>query len=189
MATKAVTLKNSNDDTVYPVTDISLVNGGIFADTIAPVEAGEQVETAMIADGAVTSSKLDWSSMPAPILVTVPSHVTKSLTSWGTTEFYTTNVNFQAGKYLVFFVAAMGGTATNGEHWARAALDDITSATHSVGNEWQFGQGMMQTVSSFDVWDITAGVHAVKFGAGVETSGSITMYGNGATRVLFVKVG
>lgn len=60
MATKAVTLKNSNDDTVYPVTDISLVNGGIFADTIAPVEAGEQVETAMIADGAVTEAKIDY---------------------------------------------------------------------------------------------------------------------------------
>ncbi len=59
MATKAVTLKNSNDDTVYPVTDVSLVNGGIFADTIAPVEAGEQIETAMIADGAVTEAKID----------------------------------------------------------------------------------------------------------------------------------
>lgn len=58
MATKAVTLKNTNDDTVYPVTDISLVNGGIFADTIAPVEAGEQVETAMIADGAITGDKI-----------------------------------------------------------------------------------------------------------------------------------
>lgn len=59
MATKAVTLKNSNDDTVYPVTDISLVNGGIFADTIAPVEAGEQVTTNMIADSAVTTAKID----------------------------------------------------------------------------------------------------------------------------------
>ena len=58
MATKAVTLKNTNDDTVYPVTDISLVNGGIFADTIAPVEAGEQITTTMIEDGAVTAAKL-----------------------------------------------------------------------------------------------------------------------------------
>lgn len=58
MATKAVTLKNSDDDTVYPVTDVSLVNGGIFADTIAPVEAGEQIETAMIADEAVTGDKI-----------------------------------------------------------------------------------------------------------------------------------
>lgn len=65
MATKAVTLKNSNDDTVYPVTDVSLVNGGIFADTIAPVEAGEQITTNMIADGAVTVEKL------APGIVTL----------------------------------------------------------------------------------------------------------------------
>lgn len=172
---KAVVLKNPNNEDIFPATDASLISG-----TLNPTA---------IADSSVTSSKLDWSTMPAPILVTMPSHVTKSLTSWGTTEFYTTNVNFPAGKYLVFFAAAMGGTATNGEHWARVALDDISSSTFSIGNEWQFGQGMMQTVSSFGVWDIAAGTHAVKFGAGVEIGGSITMYGSSATRALFVKIG
>ena len=62
MATKAVTLKNSNDDTVYPVTDISLVNGGIYADTIAPTETPDQITTNMIADGAVTRAKYDWAA-------------------------------------------------------------------------------------------------------------------------------
>lgn len=46
---KAVTLKNSNNEEVYPVTDASLVNG-----TIA---------TGQIADGSVTPSKIDYSSM------------------------------------------------------------------------------------------------------------------------------
>lgn len=35
---KAVTLKNSSNEEVYPVTDISLVNGGVYAETIAPAE-------------------------------------------------------------------------------------------------------------------------------------------------------
>lgn len=41
---KAVTLKNSNNEEVYPVTDISLVNGGIHADTIAPAEDMPKVD-------------------------------------------------------------------------------------------------------------------------------------------------
>ena len=45
---KAVTLKNNNDEEVYPVTDLSLVNGNI--------------PTGRIADGAVTSSKIDWTT-------------------------------------------------------------------------------------------------------------------------------
>lgn len=46
---KAVTLKNSNDEEVYPVTDISLVNGNITAGRIA--------------DGAVTANKIDWETL------------------------------------------------------------------------------------------------------------------------------
>ena len=45
---KAVTLKNNNNEEVYPVTDISLVNGNI--------------PTARIADNAVTSDKIDWTT-------------------------------------------------------------------------------------------------------------------------------
>ena len=45
---KAVTLKNSNNEEVYPVTDLSLVNGNI--------------PTGRIADNAVTSAKIDWTT-------------------------------------------------------------------------------------------------------------------------------
>lgn len=45
---KAVTLKNNNNEEVYPVTDLSLVNGNI--------------PTGRIADGAVTSAKIDWTT-------------------------------------------------------------------------------------------------------------------------------
>ena len=46
---KAVTLKNNNNEEVYPVTDLSLVNGNI--------------PTGRIADNAVTSAKIDWTTM------------------------------------------------------------------------------------------------------------------------------
>ena len=46
---KAVTLKNNNNEEIYPVTDLSLVNGNI--------------PTGRIADNAVTSDKIDWTTM------------------------------------------------------------------------------------------------------------------------------
>lgn len=172
---KAVVLKNPNNEDIFPATDASLISG-----TLNPTA---------IADSSIEAGKLDWSSMPAPITVAMPSHVTKSISSWTTVEFYSTNVNFPAGKYIVLLQAEVGGTVTNGEHWVRCALDAIDDVTKSAGGEWQFGQGLMQTVFGFAVLDITAGTHAVKFGAGVETAGNITLYGNVGTRALFVKIG
>lgn len=57
MAT-AVTLKESDGTEIYPVTDISLVNNGIHAVDIEATTPVPAVETAMIADGAVTSAKI-----------------------------------------------------------------------------------------------------------------------------------
>ena len=51
---KAVTLKNNNDEEVYPVTDLSLVNGDIPTGRIAD----NAITTPKIADGAVTSEKI-----------------------------------------------------------------------------------------------------------------------------------
>ena len=46
---KAVTLKNNNNEEVYPITDLSLVNGNI--------------PTGRIADNAVTSDKINWTTL------------------------------------------------------------------------------------------------------------------------------
>ena len=56
---KAVTLKNNNDEEVYPVTDLSLVNGDIPTGRIAD----NAITTAKIADNAVTSDKIDWTTL------------------------------------------------------------------------------------------------------------------------------
>ena len=51
---KAVTLKNNNNEEVYPVTDLSLVNGNIPTGRIAD----NAVTSDKIADGAVTQNKI-----------------------------------------------------------------------------------------------------------------------------------
>ena len=60
---KAVTLKNNNNEEVYPVTDLSLVNGNIPTGRIAD----NAITTPKIANGAVTSDKIDWSSTSRPV--------------------------------------------------------------------------------------------------------------------------
>ena len=51
---KAVTLKNNNNEEVYPVTDLSLVNGNIPTGRIAD----NAITTDKISDGAVTQDKI-----------------------------------------------------------------------------------------------------------------------------------
>ena len=56
---KAVTLKNNNNEEVYPVTDLSLVNGNIPTERIAD----GAVTTGKIANKAVTTDKIDWTKL------------------------------------------------------------------------------------------------------------------------------
>ena len=62
---KAVTLKNNNNEEIYPVTDLSLVNGNIT--------------TGRIADNAVTSDKIDWATLK-PYWRTLGVYNTASIT-------------------------------------------------------------------------------------------------------------
>ena len=58
---KIVTLKNNNDEEVYPITTAEAVNGGLYADSEGtPSAITADVTTSRIADGAVTSDKLEW---------------------------------------------------------------------------------------------------------------------------------
>ena len=150
MATKAVTLKNSNDDTVYPVTDISLVNGGIFADTIAPVEAGEQIETAMIEDGAITAPKLSSALAYKP----------------GDVFTFTTGPNIAAkGIGLAASIpAALTGSNQNlyFEIPMGKSLANITSATiNSMRGPIRGGTGGYLTNSAYDTSDIVANATSI----------------------------
>lgn len=56
---KAVTLKNNNNEEIYPVTDLSLVNGNIPTGRIVD----NAITTPKIADDSVTSAKIDWTTL------------------------------------------------------------------------------------------------------------------------------
>lgn len=60
---KIVTLKNSNDEEVYPITTAEAVNGCLYADSEGiPSAVTADITSARIADGAVTADKIDWTT-------------------------------------------------------------------------------------------------------------------------------
>ena len=103
---KAVTLKNSNNEEVYPVTDLSLVNGNI--------------PTGRIADNAVTSDKINWTTI-APYWKTVATSTSS-------------NVTIPAG-YRLYRVRLIG-TKTNANNWG------IIGCSQATGTTWIYIQGM-----------------------------------------------
>ena len=125
---KAVTLKNNNNEEVYPVTDLSLVNGNIptgrIADNAITTDkiADGAVTTGKIANKSVTSDKIDWKTLgykhaSAPTDVTVETSnttlVTLKLTAgtWlliGTSDF--THKNTAIGDSYIGFQNLTVGT-------------------------------------------------------------------------------
>ena len=84
---KAVTLKNSNNEEVYPVTDLSLVNGNI--------------PTGRIADNAVTSDKIDWATMTCGI---VSNPASNTIPANGRTRI--AQITLPTGKYALIATAS-----------------------------------------------------------------------------------
>lgn len=108
---KAVTLKNNNNEEVYPVTDLSLVNGNI--------------PTGRIADNAVTSDKIDWTTLyksATPLSATLPVNAN--------TETTVQSFTLPAGKWRIFWaVRGYGGKS--------AQNDMIHAGLEANGNKVQ----------------------------------------------------
>lgn len=103
---KAVTLKNTNDEEVYPVTDISLVNGELPTARIAD----DAITTDKIADEAVTSDKVDWGTIGGFSAVWTGSYEapTSAARVW---EIDITGAE-TGGKYVALATANAGGSGT-----------------------------------------------------------------------------
>lgn len=100
---KSVTLKNSNNEEIYPVTDLSLVNGNIPTGRIAD----NAITTPKIADGAVTSNKIDWTSLTCGI---VSNPASDTVPANGRTRI--AQITLPKGKYALIATAS---------YWASAA--------------------------------------------------------------------
>ena len=96
---KAVTLKNNNNEEVYPVTDLSLVNGNI--------------PTGRIADNAVTKAKIDWATLKPYWKVVATST--------------SSNVTLPAG-YRLYRIRLIG-TKTNANSWGTIGCSQATGTT------------------------------------------------------------
>lgn len=108
---KAVTLKNNNNEEIYPVTDLSLVNGDI--------------PTGRIADGAVTSNKIDWTTLyksSTPLSATLPVNANAETTVQSFT--------LSAGKWRIFW-------AVRGYGGENAQIDMIYAGLKANGNKVQ----------------------------------------------------
>lgn len=113
---KAVTLKNNNNEEVYPVTDLSLVNGSIPTGRIAD----SAITTDKIADDSVTSAKIDWTTL-APYWKTVATSTSSSVT-------------LPAG-YRLYRVRLIGQKTSN-TNWG------VLTCPQATGTTWIYVQGM-----------------------------------------------
>ena len=151
---KAVTLKNNNNEEVYPVTDLSLVNGNIPTGRIAD----NAVTASKIANKAVTSNKIDWTTLK-PYWKTVATSTSS-------------NVTIPAGYRL--YRVRLCGNKTSTSSWG------VIGCSQATGTTWIYIQGMSNgtwvaaersvtapsdkavmdgarhsTAAGFQTWDIT----------------------------------
>ena len=143
---KAVTLKNNNDEEIYPVTDLSLVNGNIPTGRIAD----NAITTPKIADNAVTSDKIDWTTMTCgivsnPASSTIPANgrtriaqitLPKGKYAMIATASYWASTNARRNLYISF-ESTTGGTVTsmlNGLYGTTASGDTLEATNTALVN-------------------------------------------------------
>lgn len=126
---KAVILNDSNGEEVYPVTDISLVNGELNGAKIVNASVGSDkltpnaVWNENIKNGAVTSSKIDWTTMPVGY--------TSSTTDNKATVNMTVNLPPHASNAYTLYLSTIGGGYSPTEHvvFFRISGTDVLNVT------------------------------------------------------------
>ena len=137
---KAVTLKNNNNEEVYPVTDLSLVNGNI--------------PTGRIADNAVTSDKIDWTTMTCGIFSNPDS---TTITANGRTRI--AHITLPKGKYALIATASYWAS-TAARRCLYISFESSTGGTVSSMKNGVYGTtagGDTMEVTNTALVDITAG--------------------------------
>lgn len=143
---KSVTLKEPDGTEIYPVTDIALVNNGIHAVDIQATTPVPAVETAMIADDAVTSAKIDWST----IYVSAPQP-SENVSIGGLVDVQT--ITLSAGKWRVcwgYRYAHVKSTVEYIESGLRWGNNALTTAAINVPVD-SSGNGRVMISQSFEV--------------------------------------
>lgn len=190
---KAVTLKNQNNEEVYPVTDFSLVNGtantGKITDgavTTAKI-ASNAVTTAKIADSAVTAAKIDFSTLGVAATVTGPSSTTSlsNGAAWASVNMYTGTVTLDAGVYLVITTGSTVTFSAGGEQeWSTVAVDGVGVAGSAIA----YFSGAFPAANPIGIAIISAsGSHSVAYQLGAQGNRTCTLYSG--SKIQFVRIG
>lgn len=168
---KAVTLKNNNNEEVYPVTDLSLVNGNI--------------QTGRIADGAVTSNKIDWTTMTCGMVSNPDSNI---ITANGRTRI--AHITLPKGKYA-FIATASYWASTAARRCLYISFESSTGGTINSMKNGQYGTtagGDTLEATNTALVDITAGQATVSvYVNSQDFSGTFHQWG--APSVLYFRVG
>ena len=151
---KAVTLKNNNNEEVYPVTDLSLVNGNIPTGRIAD----NAITTPKIADSSVTLDKIDWATFK-PYWKTVATSTSSNVTLPAGYRFYRIHLcgnKTSTATWGVIGCSQATGTTwiyiqgmSNG-NWVAAERSVNASSDKAVMDGARTG-----TAAGFQMWDIT----------------------------------
>lgn len=170
---KAVTLKNQNNEEVYPVTDISLVNGNIAANRIT--------------DGAVTAAKVDFSTFGVAATVNGPASTTSKANgaAWASVDMYSGSATLAAGTYLVVVTGSSVAFSVGGEQeWFNVTVDGIVvmnSALAWFSSATIGGNGVgIATIG-------TSGTHTVAYQLGAQGNRTCTLYSG--SKIQFVRIG
>lgn len=128
---KAVTLKNNNDEEVYPVTDISLVNGELPTARIAD----DAITTDKIADEAITSDKIDFTTLaPYWKVVSVVSGSTNAWTIPAGYRFYRLVMRCATSAPSTASRPAIAASSKSGTAWSTWVSEDSSATTAGAGN-------------------------------------------------------
>lgn len=181
---KAVTLKNNNNEEVYPVTDISLVNGELNGARIVNASVGSDkltpnaVWTENIKDGAVTSSKIDWTKLQKYYKACSQVNPFNIPTAWQsvTPSGWTLTFPTNAGEiYRVEIVTGYlcwnGGTVTELDmHVQYSGATEISRASSTMTGT--FGGGVSVGRSAFGIIKATGNSMTVKAGIAAGSTGN-----------------
>ena len=178
---KAVTLKNNNNEEVYPVTDLSLVNGNIPTGRIAD----NAVTTPKIAKGAVTSEKIDWTTITCGI---VSNPASNTIPANGRTRI--AQITLQKGKYALIATASYWAN-TSARRCLYISFESSTGGTINSMLNGTYGTtagGDTLEATNTALVDITAGQATVSVYANSQDF-SGTFHQWGAPSVLYFRVG
>lgn len=142
---KAVTLKNGNNEEVYPVTDMSLVNGTVGTSKLADNSItavklfNNSVSTDKVRDGAITGAKIDWSTV-VPEAITVSDYINFTVGSSSSTAS-----GYKIGPLVVICFERLSANVVSGEKQLGTCTNRIKTTIYGAGRASSSGDAIPAT--------------------------------------------